>query len=163
MDRVVVGKLEPRFEMRRAFVIAGCSGHVRPGDQDAIMAIWQRFAPHIGSVPGQVGGMAAYGAISGSASGVDYLAGVEVTDVSRLPDGFTSVTMPAQNYAVFRHEGHVSKLFDTCTAIWRDWYPKSGMQHAQTAGAPQFFEFYSEEYDPPKGMGGIEVWVPVKD
>ena len=162
MDQANKTMLTPRFETRAAFTIAGMSAHVRPGDQDAINALWQRFAPHIGKVPGQVGGMVAYGAVSGSATGVDYLAGVEVTDTSNLPDGFSHVRLPAQKYAVFTHEGHVSKLFDTCTQIWRTWYPQSGLQHAQTAGAPQFFERYGEEYDPPKGVGGIEVWVPVK-
>ncbi len=162
MDQKTRTELTPRFETRNAFTIAGISARVKPGDQEVIGALWQRFAPHIGKVPGQVGGMAAYGAITGSATGMDYLAGVEVSDTGKLPDGFTHASLPAQKYAVFTHEGHVSKLFDTCTAIWRDWYPKSGLQHAQTAGAPQFFERYSEEYDPPKGMGGIEVWVPVK-
>lgn len=155
-------KLTPRFETRDAFTIAGLSARIRPGNQDDLMAIWQRFAPHIGSVPGQVGGMAAYGAVSGTATGVDYLAGVEVTDTAKLPGDFTHVRLPAQKYAVFTHEGHVSKLFDTCTEIWRGWYPQSGVQHAQTAGAPQLFERYGEEYDPQKGMGGIEVWIPVK-
>src|SRR5216683_1823284 len=30
------------------------------------------------------------------------------------------------------------------------------------ADAPNFFERYSEEFDPRTGMGGIEVWVPLK-
>jgi AraC family transcriptional regulator len=162
MVEATKSKLTPRFETRKAFAIAGFSAHVKPGDQEAIGALWQRFAPHIGKVPGQVGGMAAYGAISGSATGVDYLAGVEVADASKLPKDFTHVNLPAQKYAVFTHEGHVSKLFDTCNEIWRTWYPQSGQQHAATPGAPQFFEYYGEDYDPQKGVGGIEVWVPVK-
>lgn len=162
MDQATKTKLKPRFETRNEFVIAGFNAHVKPGDQEAINALWQRFAPHIGKMPDQIGGNVAYGAISGSATGMDYLAGVEVADASGLPDGFTHVRLPAQKYAVFTHEGHVSKLFDTCTQIWRDWYPQSGLQHAQTAGAPQFFEYYGEEFDPQKGTGGIEVWIPIK-
>jgi AraC family transcriptional regulator len=161
MDQATKTKFTPRFETRGAFMIAGLSARVRPGNQDDMMAIWQRFAPHIGSVPGQIG-KAAYGAVSGSASGVDYLAGVEVADASGLRDGFTHVRLPAQKYAVFTHEGHVSKLFDTCTAIWRNWYPQSGLEHAQTPGAPQFLERYGEAFDPEKGVGGIEVWIPIK-
>jgi AraC family transcriptional regulator len=46
-------------------------------------------------------------------------------------------------------------------AIWA-WFPTSGLEHVQTPGAPAFFERYGEEFDPQSGMGGIEVWVPVK-
>src|SRR5216683_3348687 len=28
--------------------------------------------------------------------------------------------------------------------------------------APKFFECYSEEFDPRTGMGGMEVWMPIK-
>ena len=96
MDQATKTKLTPRFETRGAFAIAGLSARVRPGNQDDLMAIWQRFAPHIGKVPGQVGVRVAYGAVSGSATGVDYMAGVEVANVSGLPDGFTHVRLPAQ-------------------------------------------------------------------
>jgi AraC family transcriptional regulator len=28
---------------------------------------------------------------------------------------------------------------------------------------PDFFERYGEEFDPQTGMGGIEVWIPIKE
>ncbi|PYT97708.1 MAG: hypothetical protein DMG38_18645 [Acidobacteria bacterium] len=57
---------------------------------------------------------------------------------------------------------NVSKLHETCDAISK-WLPDSGYQPAAAdAETPAFFERYSEEFDPQTGMGGIEVWVPIK-
>jgi len=162
MDQTAHTKLEPRFENGKPMLIAGFREHVIAETWDKIDKLWRRFAPHIGSVPGQVGRRVAYGVVTDAGSGIAYLAGVEVSDASGLPDGFTHVSLPAQRYAVFEHKGHVTKLKDTMTAIWENWLPTSGHEHARTAGAPAFFERYGEEFDPQTGTGGIEVWVPVK-
>jgi AraC family transcriptional regulator len=43
------------------------------------------------------------------------------------------------------------------------WLPESGHEIVRgTADAPNFFERYSEEFDPRTGMGGMEVWIPIK-
>jgi AraC family transcriptional regulator len=74
------------------------------------------------------------------------------------------VNVPAQRYAVFAHSEHVSKLRNTCEAIWRQWLPNSGHEFARPApGAPDFFERYGPGFNPQTGMGDIEVWVPVKN
>jgi AraC family transcriptional regulator len=161
MDQAVETKLNPRLVDAKPMMIAGLRERITVETWDKIDKLWWRFAPHIGHVPGQVGARVAYGVVTDGADGIDYLAGVEVTDASGLPDGFADVRLPAQRYAVFAHEGHVSKLKDTMTAIW-EWLPQSGHEHARTAGAPAFFERYGEEFDPQTGMGGIEVWVPIK-
>src|SRR5260370_33652350 len=125
--------------------------------------LWQRFASHIGNIPGQVGSVA-YGLCFNALSpdGMDYLAGVEVSSSSVLPGYFSVATIPAKKYAVFSRREHVSKLYETLDAIHK-WLPGSGLEVAGgTAGAPDFFERYSEEFDPRTGMGGMEVWVPIK-
>ena len=43
-------------------------------------------------------------------------------------------------------------------AIFNDWMPKSGYQ---TADAP-VFERYDERFNARTGMGGFEIWVPIK-
>lgn len=160
MDQATKAKLTPRFVDGKAMTFAGLSEHIT-SDWSRIDALWWRFAPHIGSVPGQVGARVAYGVVTHAGGGIDYLAAVEVTETTRLPKDFVHTSVPAQRYAVFAHDDHVSKLKETMDAIWASW-PNSRLTHAQTAGAPAFFERYGEEYDPPKGVGGIEVWVPVK-
>jgi len=109
-------------------------------------------------------GHAAYGLSFNALSpdGVDYLVGVEVSNSSDRPGDFSFANIPAQKYAVFSHREHVSKIYQTLDAIDK-WFPGSGLEVAsETAQAPNFFERYSEEFDPRTGMGGMEVWVPIK-
>jgi AraC family transcriptional regulator len=153
----------PRFENGKALRIAGLRGHYTSETMKNIPELWQRFAPHIGKIPGQVG-QVAYGLCFNALSpdGVDYLAGVEVSDASVLPGEFSVTAIPAQKYAVFPNREHVSKMYETLDAIDK-WFPGSGLEVASgPAEAPNFFERYSEEFDRRTGMGGMEVWVPIK-
>jgi AraC family transcriptional regulator len=54
-------------------------------------ALWQRFAEHLGHVPGQVG-QAVYGVCYNTDdAGFDYIAGVEVANFRSLPEAFARV------------------------------------------------------------------------
>ncbi len=156
-------KLEsPRFVDEQPRVIAGLRGHYTRETIKDIPALWQRFAPHIGKIPGQVGSVA-YGVCFPLSDGFDYLSGVEVLSASGLPDDFSVVTMPVQRYAVFTHHSHISKLQETCDAIEREWLPRSQYAFVHgTPGEPGFFERYGESFDPRIGSGDVEVWVPIK-
>ena len=158
-------KLEPpRFENGKPLLIAGLRKIYSPDEMRDIPAQWQAFAPHIGKIHGKIG-RAAYGVCwqAADSANIEYLSGVEVSTFAGLPDDFTVVSLPEAKYAVFSHRAHVSKLYETCDAISR-WLPESGHQSASEAYAetPAFFERYSGEFDPQTGMGGMEVWVPIK-
>lgn len=160
-----VAQLEaPRFENGKPLLIAGLRRRYTSETMNSTPAQWQRFAPHIGKVPGRAG-RATYGLCflhTGSA-GIEYLSGVEVSSCVGLPGEFSCVSIPAQRYAVFLHREHVSKLWDTCDAIGKQWFPGSGYELARVApDAPDFFERYTEAFDPGTGMGGVEVWIPIK-
>jgi AraC family transcriptional regulator len=153
----------PRFENAEPLRIAGLREHFTPETMKNIPELWRRFGPHIGNNPGQVG-RAAYDLCFNvlGPDGVDYLVGVEVSNSSDRPGDFSFANIPAQKYAVFSHREHVSKMYQTLDAIDK-WFPGSGLEVAsETAQAPNFFERYSEEFDPRTGMGGMEVWVPIK-
>jgi AraC family transcriptional regulator len=153
----------PRFENSKALLIAGLSEHYTSETMKNMPELWQRFAPHIGKVPGQVGPVA-YGLCFNALSpdGMDYLAGVEVSASSGLPSEFSVAIIPVQKYAVFSHREHVSKLYETLGAIDK-WLPGSGLKASSgTPEAPSFFERYSEEFNPQTGMGGVEVWIPIQ-
>ncbi|MPZ55093.1 MAG: hypothetical protein GEU91_01100 [Rhizobiales bacterium] len=150
----------PRFEDGKAMLVAGLAER-HCGTNTGIPAQWQRFAPHIGRVPGQVG-RTAYGVVFDSLKDVHsfgYLAGVEVSDLRGLPGGFGHMEIPAQRYAVFPHHRHVSALAGTIDAICKDWFPSSGYRHA--SDGVDLFERYSEAFDPQTGTGGIETWIPI--
>jgi AraC family transcriptional regulator len=157
-------KLDPRFETAKPLLIAGLRKTYAPAEMRSIPAQWQTFAPHIGKIPGQIG-RTTYGVCwqAVNSANIEYVSGVEVSTFAGLPEDFTVVSLPAAKYAVFAHRDHVSKLYETCDAI-SGWLPASGYQSASAAEAetPAFFERYSEEFDPQTGMGGMEVWVPLK-
>ncbi|HEY3616501.1 MAG TPA: GyrI-like domain-containing protein [Candidatus Sulfotelmatobacter sp.] len=154
----------PRFENGRPLLIAGLGGRYSADTLDDLPALWERFSVHIGKVPGQVG-RAAYGVCSDMFTGTGsfhYLAGVEVSDSRRLPEGLCLVHMPAQRYVIFSHPGHVSTLRHTVNTIWSQWFPASNHKAARaTDGAADFLERYGEDFNPRLGTGDIEVWVPL--
>jgi AraC family transcriptional regulator len=154
---------KPRFEKRDAFLIGGFQAHCSDPPKE-IPTLWQRFAPHIGKVPGQVGRVAYGVVLSHSQEGsCEYVAGVEVSDLTKLPSEFARLSVPAHRYAIFAHHEHVSKLGETIDAIWSKWLPGSGVEVAHDPkGTPAFFERYGERFNPQEGKGDVEVWVPVK-
>lgn len=120
MRRSETTKLEdPRFENGRALLIAGLRTHFSHDAIGQIPALWQRFVPYMSRISKGVE-QVAYGVCWNSGdTGVDYLAGMEVSACEGLPAEFVVVSLPSQKYAVFAHRGHVSKINETCTAIFQ--------------------------------------------
>jgi AraC family transcriptional regulator len=75
-----------------------------------------------------------------------------------VPKEFASLRVTEQRYAVFTHTEHVSTVKATFMAIFNNWLPNSGFRSADAA----VFERYDERFDARTGMGGFEIWVPVK-
>ena len=142
-------------------VIAGLAKRYTAATMPQAAALWQRFAEHLGRIPGQVGTVT-YGVMTDrveGTGGIGYLCGVEVAGSAPLPAGFSQIEVPALKYAVFAHDGHVSTIQRTVDAIWRQWLPASGYAPVDE---PEFFERYDERFDPVTGTGGIEIWVPIE-
>jgi len=155
---VALGLHLPRFEDGRALRIAGINEAYTMTSRTQIPLQWLRFVPHIGKIAGQVQGYA-YGVCWNDKLGFnfDYLTGVEVPDAGVMPEGFTALELKPQRYAVFEHRGHISNLANTIETIWMKWLSESGLKAAR---AP-CFERYTPEFDPQKGIGGIELWIPI--
>ena len=160
MDEMPITPLAPpRFENGTPLLIAGLGERYNCESSAGIPAQWQRFVPHLGRIAGQMG-QTAYGVCCNGddAGNFDYLCGVEVADFSRLSRDWGRVRIAAQRYAVFCHREHISAIRKTWSAIWNTWLPGSGHE---AADAPNF-ERYGEEFDPVTGMGGLEIWLPIK-
>jgi AraC family transcriptional regulator len=160
MDERMMTNLEPpRFEHGKPLLIVGLSERYTCETNTAIPSQWQRFGPHIGNIPGQVGDVG-YGVCCNSdeAGNFDYICGVEVSDFSEVPPEFACLRIAPQRYAVFRHRDHVSAIRRTVNTIWNKWLPDSGHE---VADAPDF-ERYGDEFDPRTGNGGLEIWIPLK-
>jgi AraC family transcriptional regulator len=160
MDEIQHVELEPpRFEHSPALLVAGLCERYTCENLAGIASQWQRFLPYFGHVPGQVGRIA-YGVISNTdeAGNIDYLAGVEVADFSRLGPELARLRIPGQRYAVFRHREHISSIRATMFTIFNRWLPQSGHE---VLDAPEL-ERYGEEFDSRTGLGGLEIWIPIR-
>jgi AraC family transcriptional regulator len=160
MDQALIVDLAPpRFETGRLLLIAGLGERYTFETNQGIPAQWQRFAPNIGNLPGQVGRIT-YGVCTNAddAGNFEYVAGVEVASFDGLPAELTRMRIPAQRYAVFSHRDHISAIRSTFYTIWNKWLPDSGHE---IADAPNF-ERYGEAFDPWRGTGGVEIWIPLK-
>jgi AraC family transcriptional regulator len=159
MDETMFATLEPpRIEDGKPLLIAGLVERYDTETNSAIPAQWQRFIPHIGTIPGEIG-TTAYGVCcNGDDEGnFDYICGVEVTSFSDLPAEFGRVRIPQQKYAVFVHRDHVSTIRRTINTIWNKWLPETGHE---AADAPNFERY--QDFDPRNGTGTIEIWIPLK-
>ncbi len=149
----------PRFEMLDPLPLAGLVERYACQSPAGIPDQWQRLAPHLGRIPGQVGNVA-YGACYNfdREGDFDYLCGVEVSGHADLPRGFTRLLVPANKYVVFTHAGHVAAIRSTFAAIWSDWFPQSGHEAIE---APTL-ERYGPQFNPLTGLGGLEIWIAIK-
>ena len=155
---------DPRIEDAGPLFIAGLRLRFTPETRGAIPALWQRFTPHIGSIPGEKK-EATYGIVLCEAEeegdGFDYMAGIGVSSFDGLPEDLAGLRLPKRRYAVFQHMGHVSGIGATCAAIFGSWLPRSGNHLAK--GALQLIERYdASRFDPRTGLGGLEIWVPLQ-
>ncbi|HET9803324.1 MAG TPA: AraC family transcriptional regulator [Candidatus Acidoferrum sp.] len=160
LEEISLAQLQaPRFETMQPRLYAGISARYTAETCAAIPSQWQKFVPFLGSISTQVG-RATYGILcnSDNEGNVEYICGVEVSSFSGIPDNWRRLRVEEQRYAVFPHEGHVSAIRSTWLAIFDKWLPESGYR---ACGAPEF-ERYTEKFDPVKGIGGIEIWIPVR-
>lgn len=149
----------PRFEDMPARLFAGLNAKITAGNVAGIPALWQRFNAYCDSVPHAVNG-AAYGICHtyDDSGNFDYIAGVEVSEFTDLPPELSRLRVPAQRYAVFSHDGHISDIRSVCHTIWNNWLPESGLKAADTP----MQERYHARFDPVSGHGGFEIWLPVQ-
>lgn len=159
MEGKLLEVLESRLEVGRVLLVSGIGSRYSCDDTGGIAAQWQRFVPHLGNIAGQVG-RKAYGVMCNFDEGgtFDYICGVEVKDFARVLAEWSRVRIPAQEYAVFTHRGHISTIRSTWTTIWNRWLPDSGRE---VEDAPNF-ELYGEEFDSVTGRGPVEIWLPLK-
>ena len=158
-ETATTGLEEPRREAGVPLLIAGMRARYSMDNTAGIPMQWQRFVPHVATIPGRVDGRT-YGVCCDFEEGghFDYVCGVAVSSLADLPAELSGVRVPAQNYLVFRHHGHVSGISGTWQAIMGSWLPASGYR---LADGPNF-ERYAEDFDGNLGTGSVEIWIPVQ-
>ncbi|WP_449434411.1 GyrI-like domain-containing protein [Pseudomonas putida] len=147
-----------RYEDGRALTLAGFAERFTLSELSGLPLLWQRFAAQVGHVPGQHG-LDSYGVCHNpdAQGGFDYLAGVEVGAAQPLPEGFSTLTLTPQHYAVFEHRGSLQGLKATFDGIFH-WLPQAGERQADAA----LFERYPAGFDPMDPQAVMEIWVPLE-
>lgn len=145
----------PEIRRADAFMVVGLSTPCSLENNSTIPALWQRFNLRESEVEEVVSG-AAYGVCSAAdeAGNCTYLAGVQAL---KTTPGMDHIELPAQSYAVFTHNGHISDLPRTVYTIWNKALPDAGLK---TADSPDF-ERYDRRFNPETGRGSVEIWIPV--
>ena len=148
---------KPRIVTGEVMLVFGLARRCSSMGNSEIPAQWNQFGPYIGHIEGQIGSVA-YGVIYNSedSGSHDYLCGVAVRAFPSHPAEFTRLRIPPQTYAVFEHKGHVAAIAGTWKAIW-----EMGLAGYQASDGSAF-ERYDERFDGRTGLGGFEIWVPVR-
>ena len=149
--------MEPRFEDGRPMLMLGIRRTHRYDDAgEGLARQWRDF-----EALGLLGpGVVSYGVMCGSnpqARTMEYMCALEVPTFDGAPADLGRMRVPAQRYAVFSYEGHVSGINAAWMRIWNEWIPQSGHRIAHT---PEF-ERYDERFDPKTESGVVEIWCSI--
>lgn len=149
----------PQIVEKEAFLVAGVR-YEGENKQGEIGELWEKgLLPRMGELAAiAADAHGAYGvarALAGVEPGpFEYLAGMAVKSIEKLPEGMVGWKMPAHTYAVFRATG-VSDLGRVHGYFFGEWLPKSGYEFA----GDFTFEYYPETY-PVDNI--IHVYFPVR-
>jgi AraC family transcriptional regulator len=147
----------PRLVSGPPMLLAGLAEPQSLTSTENIPGQWQRFMARYDEIPDKVSPVPLGVSTNMDDDGdFEYVCAAEVSRVSKLPQGFTHLQIPAQRYAVFQHLDHVSRIGATYNAIWNKY------RDHPPAGGP-ILERHLETFDPQTGLGGIEIWIPIKD
>lgn len=155
--------MEPEIVEIPAFTVAGVRERFDQANKHEIPALWDRFNPLEDTIPHR-DGLETYGLCLNSdpeSGEFDYLAGVAVERVDRLPIGAVAETVPRQSYAVFTHHLKAPNLHEelqkTMRWIWGTWLAEGRYEYRQ---GPDF-ERYPPGFEPGKAGGFLEICIPV--
>lgn len=158
--------IEPRFEEREEFVIAGYRKHTSEGFH-VIGESWFELKSHMNSI-GRKNEHTMYGFEDYSEEFCSdplsfyYMAGVEVGKETPLLEGMVRKVVPKATYAVFtvngnNADGEIGKAFHY---IYFVWLPNS--EYCLDEHALFDFEYYDERWDCQFGAAQMDIYVPVR-
>ncbi len=151
---------EPRKETRGPMTLVGLARRYPYNQVEGIPAQWTAFQAYEGTLGEKPGFW--FGVCDGfdeAAGTFRYSCAVEVDDPRDVPAGLDVLKLEPATYLAFTHAGHISGIRNTMDAIWRQYLP--GCPFEADGDAPMF-ELYDEKFDPRTGLGGLEIWIPVK-
>ena len=150
--------MEPiRFASRPQLLLAGLLAHHEYVTAHfSVPRQWDAF--RIEGPAAQPVGRDTFGAIcKRDARSFEYLTAVEVASFDSLPTDCGRIILPAQDYAVFLHQGPVVAIGVTWAHVMQ-WLAAG---EYESAGTPAF-EAYGPDFDPTRPDSRVEIWVGVR-
>ena len=158
--------IEPRFEEREEFVIAGYRKHAREGF-DFIGESWFELKSNMDAIERKnehtMYGFEDYSEeFSSEPLEFYYIAGVEVDKNALLPEGVYRKVVPKAKYAVLTVNGNNvnGEIWKAFRYIYLVWLPNS--EYCIDENALFDFEYYDERWDCQLGAAQMEIHIPVK-
>lgn len=141
-----------RLPARRAVGLLERRAH---GDTATIPLQWGRFMARYDEIACKADPVP-WGVSSSDAQGFDYACAVIVTCSADVPNGLSRLDLPECDYAVFRHDGHISKIGETYAAICAA--APEDAAHRRLAGP--VLERHAPAFDTQTGLGGVRIYMP---
>ncbi|MCV2402923.1 AraC family transcriptional regulator [Marinomonas sp. C2222] len=151
--------LEPRIYTAPKKILVGTKIEVigieseKTNIAEKLPELWQDFMPRLTEIEHKVEGTC-YGIISVEKNDNEeqklfYTACIEVTDITSLPEGMVSTSLPEQEYAEFKHTGQVNtdEFNQTIGYIYSSWLLRSDMKHTYGPDVETYgpeFEYLSD-------------------
>ena len=164
----VVGafSIEPRFEEREEFVIAGYRKHTKEG-YHVIGEAWYELKSHLAMLP-RKNTHTMYGfedyleEFCSEPLSFSYMAGVEVDKDTILPEGMVRKVVRKARYAVFTVNGNNAngEIGEAFRYIYSMWLPNS--EYCIDENALFDFEYYDERWDCQFERAQMDIYVPVR-
>ena len=169
LKRVAVAgafSIEPRFEEREEFVIAGYRKHTKEG-YHVIGEAWSELKSHLAMLPRKnthtMYGFEDYSeAFCAEPLSFFYMAGVEVDKAAVLPEGMDRKVVQRATYAVFTVNGNNAngEIGEAFQYIYSMWLPNS--EYCIDENALFDFEYYDERWDCQFERAQMDIYVPVR-
>ena len=146
---------DPDLKPLPTMLIAGLQQIYTYGGNAGIPSQWQRFNAHDGHICRSDRTMLPMASVPHGSTGQDGAASA-IWPPSRFatpmncPRTLQSSEASRPDLCVFAHRGHISGIQATCNAIFTEWLPSSGYEHA---GLPDMIERYDERFDPENRHG----------
>ena len=151
--------MEPKIISRSAFRVVGMKYRGKNENQE-ILQLWREYGARWKEIKNIVNPEVAYGVMLNydEATGeFDYIATMEVHQISEIPEGMVSIEIPEQTYAVFPCT--LATLREAYDAAIKEWLPNSKYKHS---GGPEF-ELYDEHFVPQDVHSKFYYYMPIKE
>ncbi|MEM9425969.1 MAG: AraC family transcriptional regulator [Pseudomonadota bacterium] len=147
-------KLDPAFVTRPEQRLVGLSRRFTMATRNQVPQFWQEAAAEIGQA---MYGVETFGATY-DFEGEAFTYMVAIADDGRIDtEHLNHLVLPAGDYAVFSHEGHISTIGDTWSAIFDAWASSADVTFAD---GPEF-EHYAADFSL-EAPGGVSICIPIK-